>query len=298
MKQLRYRSLIGLLGPFFLCFVLFWLVPLIGGVRLSFYANTLVGEGSFVGFDHYRALLDDARYFKAIRNTSIYALGSLLCILPLSLVLAHALQSLASRWRSVIQFVLLVPGLTPPAVLALLFLLVFHGRAGLLNQWFVMPLGGQPINWLKDPDVILAALVLQCIWRWLGFITFFVHSGMQAIPSMYYEALQIESRHAWHRFWWVTLPGLRHVLLFCLIYLIVDAFALFSGAYVLLGGSGGTADAGLMLVSYLYQSALTFGRFGSAAAMGIAIAPCLLGILGLMAWFGSKYSRQTGGSKA
>ena len=101
---------------------------------------------------------------------------------------------------------------------------------------------------------------------------------------MYYEALQVESARSWHRFRWVTFPFLRHVILFCIVYLIVDAFALFSGAYVLLGGSGGTADAGLLMVSYTYQKAFTFGDFGTAAAMSVLMAPFLLFLLWVCFW--------------
>lgn len=266
-----------------------------GGVQMSFFSNELFGEASFVGAENYRVILDDARYFKAIRNTAIYTLSSLVFIIPAALLLAHGLKSAFGKVRPVLQFLLLLPGLTPPAVLALLFLLVFHGRQGLLNQWFVIPFGWKYINWLKDPDFILFALVLQCVWRWVGFITFFLLAGMEAIPKMYYEALQVESARSWDRFRWVTLPSLRHVILFCVVYLIVDAFALFSGAYVLLGGSGGTADAGLLMVSYTYQTAFTFGKFGTAAAMSVLVAPFLLFLLWGCFWC---YKRFTPGSLA
>jgi multiple sugar transport system permease protein len=284
MNFLRRHAVYGLLVPFFVSFACFWVAPLMEGIRMSFYSNELFGEASYVGFEHYRALFNDARYLKAIRNTAVYTLASLACILPLALLLAHGLRSTFARLRPMLQWLLLLPGLTPPAVLALLFLLVFHGRQGLLNQWLVIPFGWQYINWLKDPDFILVALVFQCVWRWVGFITFFLLSGMEAIPKMYYEAFELESNRSWHRFRWVTLPFLRHVILFCLVYLIVDAFALFSGAYVLLGGSGGTADAGLLLVSYTYQTAFTFGSFGTAAAMSILVAPSLLLLLWACMW--------------
>jgi len=166
-------------------------------------------------------------------------------------------------------------------VLALLFLLVFHGRQGLLNQGLVIPFGARPVNWLKDPDFILTALVLQCAWRWLGFMAFLVSAAMDAVPRMYYEAFRVESENAWLRFRHVTLPGIAPMLVFVLIYLVVDACALFSGAYVLLGGSGGTADAGLLLISYNYQTAFTFGKFGSAAAMSLMAAPALLAFIWL-----------------
>ena len=60
MSAVRSRSLAGLLGPFFFLFILFWLVPLVGGLRLSLHSNTLVGEGAFVGLEHYRELMDDS----------------------------------------------------------------------------------------------------------------------------------------------------------------------------------------------------------------------------------------------
>jgi ABC-type sugar transport system permease subunit len=74
----------------------------------------------------------------------------------------------------------------------------------------------------------------------------------------------------------VTLPQLRHVLAFTAVFLFLDAFVLFEGAYVLLGGSGGTLDAGLLLVAYAYLTAFTFGKFGSAAAMSFSIVPFLM----------------------
>jgi ABC-type sugar transport system permease subunit len=275
------RQTLWLLAPFFAAFALFWLAPLLGGVRLALHSNELVGETRFVGGDNFRRLADDPSYFRALRNTALFTVCSIGLIVPLALACAQALRLTFARARPVLTFLLLLPGLTPPAVLALLFLLVFHGREGLLNQLFVMPLGFAPINWLRDPDWILPALVLQSVWRWTGMITFFLLAGMEAIPRPLIEAAHLETRSRWRVFRSVTLPLLRPVLVFAAVYLAVDAFAMFSGAYVLLGGSGGTADAGLLLVSYVYQQAFTFGNFGTAAAASVSVAPLLLGLLWL-----------------
>ena len=231
---------------------------------------------------YYRQVFTDERFFKALRNTLTYAALSLMAILPLALLLTQTLRMTWSRLRPVSMFLLLLPGLTPPAVLALLFLLVFHGREGLLNHLLVLPLGFKAVNWLKDPTFIMPALVMQAVWRWVGFITFFLLAGVEAIPKALFEAAHLETNSRWRVFFNVTLPQLRPVILFAAVYLLVDAFALFSGAYVLLGGSGGTADAGLLLVSYTYQEAFGFGNFASAAAMSVSIAPLMLGLLALV----------------
>ena len=270
-----------LLLPFFLFLLVFWIIPLAGGIQLSLYSDELFGPGEYIGAEHYQSLISDQRYFKAVKNTVVYAAATIIVVLPLALGLAEMLRMSWRRWRPMFTFLLLLPGLTPPAVLALLFLLVFHGREGLLNQLFVIPLGFEPINWLRDPDFILPALVIQAAWRWTGFITFFLLAGMEAIPRTLYEAAALETQNRWRIFRHLTLPLLRLVLLFVAVYLVVDGFSLFSGAYVLLGGSGGTSDAGLLLISYTYQNAFGFGKFGTAAAMSLLIAPFLLGILGL-----------------
>jgi len=273
-------------------------MPLVGGLNLSLHSNVLSGESEYTGLQNYRELLDDPRFAKAIRNNAVYMAASIIVILPLSAFLAYLLQGAWKKLKPALTFLLLLPGLTPPAVLALLFLMVFHGREGVLNQVFVMPfsqdgvinhlfhlhLNAKPINWLKDPHFIMCALVMQAVWRWTGFMTFFFLAGMEAIPKQLYEAASLETNDRWKIFQRVTLPMLQPVALFCAVYLVIDAFSMFSGAYVLLGGSGGTGDAGLLMVSYSYQQAFAFGKFGTAAAMCLMVAPALLLLLWLACW--------------
>ena len=153
--------------------------------------------------------------------------------------------------------------------------MVFHGREGLLNQLFIIPIGLAPINWLKDPNFILLGLVLQTVWRWTGFMTFFIMAGMEGIPKAYYEAAKLATSSRWDHFIHITLPQLRSVLIFVSIYLLVDGFSLFSGAFILLGGSGGTADAGLLTISYVFQKTRFF-EYGSAAAISVSLLPLML----------------------
>ncbi|MBI1176129.1 ABC transporter permease subunit [bacterium] len=280
-KRRILNSPLWLLAPFLALFAVFWLAPLIGGIDLSLHSDTLFGTPKYVGFANYRAVLDDPKFYKALRNTLTYTLACIVVIVPLATLFAEALHRCWPRFKGPLSFILLLPGLTPPAVLALLFLLVFHGRNGFLNQWFVTPFGFAPIDWLKNPTWIMPALVIQATWRWLGMMTFFLLAGRESLPRPLFEVAALETDRRWPVFLSVTIPLLRHVILFVGIYLIVDAFAMFSGAYILLGGSGGTANAGLLMINYTYQQAFTFGKFSTAAAMSLSIAPLLLLALGL-----------------
>jgi multiple sugar transport system permease protein len=265
-----------LLAPFFAALGVFWLIPLIKGFHLSLQSDELFGDTAFVGAAHYRDLLSDGRFLHALRNTFAYAALSIAAVTSFSLALAHLLRRAYPALRGPITFCLLLPGLTPPAVLALLYLLVFNGPHGLLNALVAAPLGLPFADWIRDPRFIKPSLVLLALWRWSGFTTLILLSGMEGIPKAYYDLCRAEGGGPWQCFRHVTLPMLSHVLAFVAVFLFLDAFVLFEGAYILLGGSGGTLDAGLLMVAYAYLTAFTFGKFGSAAAMSFSIVPFLM----------------------
>jgi len=272
-----------LLLPFFAALVAFWWVPLAEGVKMSLESDTLYGPTHFVGLEHYRALALDGRFGMALRNTARHAALSIALILPLGLVLALLMRRAAERAQAFLRFGLLLPALCPPLVLGFLFVLVFSGRYGLLNMAVLTPLGLPPVDWLQDPAVIPLSLVFQAVWRWTGFVTLVILAGLDGVPRAYVEVARAEGAGPWRILRDVTLPHLRPLLVFCAVMLFLDAFALFSGAYVLLGASGGTADAGLLLVGLVYQTAFTYGRFGSAAAMSLSVVPVLaLGLVWLL----------------
>lgn len=271
-----------LLLPFFVALVAFWGVPLVEGLRMSLLSDTLYGPSHFVGLAHYRALAQDDRFRIGLWNTARHATLTIASIVPLGLGLALLLREVAEKARAPLRFCLLLPGLTPPVVLGFLFVLVFSGRHGLLNTAVLAPLGLPALDWLKDPAVIPVSLLLQAIWRWTGFVTLVLLAGLEGIPRAYVEMARAEGAGAGAVFRDVTLPQLRPLLAFCAVMLFLDAFVSFAGAYVLLGASGGTSDAGLLLVGLVYQTAFTYGRFGSAAAMSLSVVPLLA--LGLYAF--------------
>ena len=277
----RSRSGLLLLVPFFALLLLFWGIPLGEGALMSVQSSTVYGEARFVGLENFAYLLEDPDYWTALKNTAVYLLVSALLILPLAFGLALLLRRCLPALKPVLSFTLLLPGLTPPTVLAILFLLVFHGKHGLLNQFLTLPWGLPTIRWLIDPDFILPALLIQGVWRWTGFICFFFLTALDALPHEYFEIAKLEGSRAWQTLRHVTLPLVRHVVLFATIYLFIDAIALFSGAYVLLGGSGGTLNAGLLLVNYSYQK-FSFGQFGLATAAGLSVLPVMLLLLWLL----------------
>lgn len=284
-------SLFLLLGPFLGLWLAFWLIPSFLGFDLSLRASAFtfqthpalaeesqhINTSTFVGLKNFESVLHDARFWKSISNSFFYVLGTILITLPLAFSLALNLLSLPKKLRSSLVFCLIIPGLAMPGVLSTLFYLFFHGREGVLNQYFIQPLGFQPINWMMDPNFIMPSMILQSVWRWTGVITLFVLCGLEGIPQWQIEAAKMEGLGLLGRCQSIWLPGVRNLLLFAVVFLTVEGFASFSGAYVLLGGSGGILDSGLLFVTYLYQVAFPGGSgsfdFPRASAMSLLVVP-------------------------
>jgi ABC-type sugar transport system permease subunit len=147
-------------------------------------------------------------------------------------------------------------------------------------------MGFSPINWMMDPLFIMPSLIMQAVWRWTGLVTLFFLCGLEAIPCWQWEVAKLEGVGIWMRVRKIFIPNLWHLALFAIVFLVVDGFASFSGAYNLLGGSGGIMDAGLLLVTYVYQVAFPGGSgrfdFPGAAAMSLLVVPITAFILFLV----------------
>ena len=278
-----FSSFIPLFGPFILLWALFWLVPLFYGVELSLSRSAEANlstspsiQDNSIHLGNYHTALSDVKFLKSIENTTLFVLGSISLSLILGFCLAVVIFKLHRILQALCLFVLLIPSLALPGTLAKLFYLFFHGKSGALNQFIVLPLGFDPINWMMNPDWILPCLIFQSVWRWVGLVTLLLYCGMRAIPKWQFETAKLEGASGGQIIQSILLPGVRHLLWFAAVFLLVDGVAAFSGAYNLLGGSGGVLDAGLLFVTYAYQVAFPggSGRFDLplASAMSVMVA--------------------------
>jgi ABC-type sugar transport system permease subunit len=278
-----FYSFIPLFGPFILLWAIFWLVPLFYGVELSLSGSTGANLSTFpsiqdnsIHLGNYRTAFSDVKFLTSIENTTLFVFGSITLSLILGFCLAVVIFQLNRILQALCLFVLLIPSLALPGILAKLFYLFFHGKSGALNQFMILPLGFEPVNWMMNPDWILPCLIFQSVWRWVGLVTLLLYCGMRAIPKWQFETARLEGATGGQIIQSILLPGVRHLLWFASVFLLVDGVAAFSGAYNLLGGSGGVLDAGLLFVTYAYQVAFPggSGRFDLplASAMSVMVA--------------------------
>jgi ABC-type sugar transport system permease subunit len=265
------------ISPFFIGYAIFFLYPVIWAFYLSLYQQ--VGIGSvprFVGVDNYIKLLSDELFVKALVNTSYYAAGSILIIVPAALGLGLVLYIRELRWREFFRLLFFSPNITSGVVVAIIFGLVFNHEYGLINNYLIKPFGLEPVRWLQEPVYIMPAMIILGLWRYTGINALYFMAGLQNISPEVKEAAIIDGASRWQAFRFVTLPLLRPVMIFVMTFAIVGSYNLFGEGAVLVGAEGGPSNAGLFMTMYLYLTGFRFLKFGYAAAIGYALALIIL----------------------
>ncbi len=254
------------------------IVPISYGVYLSFFNwNLLKPRKPFVGFDNYLQLFDDENFILALKNTTLYSFSvvilSTLIALPLALFLSRR-----GRMSPVYQTIYFLPVITPLVPVSIAWKWIYDYNYGALN--YLLSLVGLPsIAWLTDPAIALWALVVLGIWKVLGYNMVLFLVGLRNIPSMYLEAASLDGANAWQRFWRVTLPLLRPILLFVLVTSTINAYNVFTQVYVMtLGSQSAPGQPVRMLVFDIYTNGFQFFRMGYASAEAVMLTLIVLGL--------------------
>lgn len=260
------------ISPFFIGFGVFFLYPVLSALYLSFFEqNGALSTPRFVGVQNYVDLLRDPLFLTALRNTSYYALASILLIVPTAIVLALVLNRPVLHGREFFRLLFFAPNLTAGVVIAIIFTLVFEEQYGLLNNYILAPLGLPNVRWRRDPLFIMPAIILMGLWHYVGINALYFLAGLQNISSEVREAARIDGANGWQLFRYITLPLLRPVLIFVLTFAIIGSYNLFSEPALLVGVEGGPRNAGLFMTMYLYLTGFRLLKLGYAAAIGYAL---------------------------
>ncbi|HEY8477437.1 MAG TPA: sugar ABC transporter permease [Chloroflexota bacterium] len=257
-------------SPFFLGLLVFWAYPALYGLYLSFFRQTGLGQGTFVGLENYVKLFSDERFLRSLLNTTYYAAGSVFFIVPLALFVAIILQARFVRFKHLFRLAFFLPLITSSVVVAIMFVLIFEQRHGLLNT-VLATLGLPAVPWLLDPALGVPTLILLGAWKWTGVNAVYFLVGLQNIPSDITEAAAIDGANRWQVFRHVVFPLLRPITLFVVVTAIFGSYKLFGEPYVLQGGGGGPSDSMLTMTIYLYLTGFRFLNIGYAAAIGYAM---------------------------
>ncbi|WP_425503319.1 carbohydrate ABC transporter permease [Psychromicrobium silvestre] len=252
------------LAPWLLGLVAITLGPMLISLFLSFTDYNLLQAPKFIGFDNFIRMFQDTRLLNSLRVTFSYVLVGVPLQLALALLVAMVLDR-GIRGLPFYRSVFYLPSLLGGSVAVAILWKQIFGTAGLVNQ-FLSLLGIQGPGWISDPNTALSTIILLHIWTFGSPMIIFL-AGLRQIPTMYYEAAQVDGAGKLTQFFRITLPLLSPIIFFNLVLQIVGGFQSFTQAFIVSGGNGGPSDSTMFFTLYLYQKG--FGQFdmGYASAM-------------------------------
>ena len=241
--------------------------PIIYVLYLSLHRRLLIFNISkFVWFENYLFLLNDNRFWNALKNTVYFTAVSVSLELLIGISIAILLNR-SFRLKGVVRAVVLIPWAIPTVVSARMWEWIYNTDFGILNYIF-----GIKINWLGSPFWAMNAAIFMDVWKTTPFVVILLIAGLQVIPHELYQAARIDGAGGWTIFRRITLPLLKPVILVVLIFRTFDAFRVFDAVYVLTGG--GPANTTETLSIYAYKVLFQTLQFGYGSTLSVVVFLC------------------------
>jgi multiple sugar transport system permease protein len=261
------------LAPALAMFALFFLVPVVAGLLMSFtdfdlYAIADPANARFVGLRNYGTLLGDAAFWRALGNTVYFVVVGAPLSIAMSLAAAMLLDHPRVRLRGLFRTVYFAPVVTTLVSVAIVWRYLFHPRYGLFNHALGL-IGIAPIDWLGDPHWSMPAIIIVAVWKNFGYNMLIFLAGLQTIPRELYEAAEIDGAGRGQRFRHITLPGLAPTALFVGVTTLIGFFQLFSEPYIMT--QGGPLGATRSLVLLMYEEGFRWWRMGLASTVAVLL---------------------------
>lgn len=259
-----------MLSPTMLVLLLVIGLPILLGIRQSFYTSGGIDESGFVvegdqfvGLQNYTAIFSGAtadRFWNAFYVTTFFTFTCVIIETVIGVAMA-LIMNRAFKGRSLIRASILIPWAIPTVVSAVLWGWIFNAN-GVAND-----LLGTQILWSTDGIQAQLAVIIADTWKTAPFIGLLVLAGLQVIPEEVYEAAKIDGSSTWNSFVHITLPLVKPALLVAVLFRMLQTLAMFDLPYVLVGKGKPSVET----LSILAQQESVNTRYGPAAAYAVLL---------------------------
>jgi multiple sugar transport system permease protein len=255
-------------------------IPFIVTVGLAFTDYDLVRSSTwkFVGLDNFFSIAKDRATPIILFNTMYLVIGATALETVLGLGLAVLMES-GIRGIGWIRTAYLLPIMTAPIVVALMWRAMFNNDAGWIN-YFLGLVGLPQPTWLGEPALAMPVVIIVDMWTGVSFMAVLLLAGLLAVPRELKEAAETDGASTWQVFRHVTLPSLRAVLFIAVVLRFMDAFRKFEGIQIVTTGGPGFASTPINL--HIYNTGLFYHQIGYAAAYGVVMILLIATSVGLM----------------
>lgn len=272
----RYAALgLMLIAPTVLVFSAVIIYPLVSAIYLSFFnIFTPTLEGEWVGISNYAELLQTGQFWRALGNTLTWTIGTLTLQIVFGIAMALVLHQNIC-FRSLARSLILFPYFISTVVAVLVWKWLFNDLYGILNH-LLMSAGiiEFPMDFLGTMPNAMVSVILVGAWKYFPFVVIAVLARLQSIPDALYEAAKIDGAGPIARFFDVTLPQLRDVLVVIILLRAIWDFKEFDLIFLLTGG--GPINNTQTLPLLVYQEAFALNDMGMASAYAVVMMAIML----------------------
>ncbi|MFS0859946.1 carbohydrate ABC transporter permease [Paenibacillus taichungensis] len=254
--------------PALIPLLIFWLGPLGYIVYLSFTDwDFMSPDKLFVGLDNYSYLLTNSEFYRSLKVTLLFGLGSVVPTIVGGLALAMLMNS-KIKSSGLFRTLLFSPWVTPTVAVSIAWSWIFEPEVGLANLLLGW-VGLSPIGWLKDQNWALVAVLIVTLWKSIGWSMVFYLVALRNLPSDLLEAASIDGAGSWDKFRSITLPLISPTTFFLSIILTIQSLQAYDQINVMT--QGGPAGSTRTLLYMYYQSAFESFNVGEASSIAVVI---------------------------
>ena len=263
----------ALVLPVVILILLLVAYPFLFAIYVAFTDQVVGSVGKFIGFTNFIYLTKSPIFNAAIWNTITIVLISDGLKLGIGLGLALLVhQTLPGR--GIFRSFLMLPWAMPAFVAFLTWRVLYQPIGGginlILTQTGIWP---QTIDWLGQRSTAMPAVIAASVWRGFPFWFVSILAALQSVPNELYDAAKMDGANAWQRFWSVTFPGIRQVVIVTI--LLSSIWTANGFEHVWLLTQGGPSDA-TMVFPVLSYFGMQTQRIGEAAAVSVFTLPILI----------------------
>ena len=235
-----------MLTPGVLFLLAFVAYPFFYGIFLSLQDRRVASVGTFVGLANFATQMQDAVFWQVTRNTFIYTIAATFLKMVGGLAMALVMNQ-SFRGRNLARAFLLLPFIVPTVLSSVAWMWILDPTFSVIN-WTLRNTGlvTQNFSWLGNATLAMVSIIMVNTWRGLPFYGITLLAGLQTISPDLYEAAAIDGAGITQRFWNITIPVIKPVLVIVTMFSIIFTFSDFQLIYVLTGGGPANAGAALL----------------------------------------------------
>ena len=251
------------LAPFLFFFVSFMVYPILNSLYLSFTSSQGSMAVSWVGLDNFKAIISDKLFWKSLGNVFIVLLVQVPVMLCLGTILANFLNSKNLKFKLGFRLMVFLPVIIDLVTYSIVFSIIFNEDYGIVN-YLLSVININPIAWFTDPFWSKLLIIIAVTWRWTGYNTIIILSGLQSIDDSLYESSDLDGASKTQQLLKITVPMLKPILLFCAVLSTIGTINLYTEPSLLT--NGGPNNATNTPVMYIFQYGFESFNYGYASA--------------------------------